>query len=82
MSTVSYLEDTIIAIKRTDRPRWGMAASGYTLSNGAPTCTMIKLLGEKFWRRLMIIQFSNIGSCFVKVHGKRLFVADYMLPKV
>lgn len=66
---VNYLEKQIVEVKETDPPRYGMAASGYTLRTGAPLPQLIRLEGEKIWRRLMVWQFSNCGTCFVRIKG-------------
>lgn len=80
--TVRYLETKIESARQTDTPRYGMAADGYTLRSGAPTSWMIRLAGEKIWRRLMCWQFSNAGTCFVKIKGENYIVQDYDLPQV
>ena len=77
---VKYLETKIVEKKRTQTPRWGMAADGYTLRSGAPTSWLIRLDGEKKFRRLMIWQFSNAGTCFVKIKGECLVVREYDMP--
>lgn len=41
---------------------------------------MIRLEGEKRWRRLMVWQFSNIGTLFVHIDGKPHVVRSEMLP--
>jgi hypothetical protein len=71
-----YLQTQIEEVKTTETPRWGMTASGYTKQSGAPTSKMIRLAGEKRWRRLMCWQFSNAGTCFVKVNGENLIVIN------
>ena len=75
-----YLETPIAEVRHTEAPRYGMAADGYTLRSGAPTSRMIRLEGEKRWRRLMVWQFSNAGTCFLRIGGKPFIVSDYMLP--
>ena len=73
---------TAIAEKReTEQPRYGMAADGYTLKTGAPTSLMIRLAGEKRWRRLMIWQFSNAGTLFVRIKGKPVVVSEFDIPE-
>jgi len=71
---VTYLA-RIAEKKTTARPSYGMARSGYTLRSGAPSSTMIRLEGEKRWRRVMIWQFSNAGTAFVRIGGK-----PYIIP--
>ena len=71
-----YLTTRIVETRRTDTPRYGMAADGYTLRSGAPTSLMVKLEGEKRWRRLMVWQFSNAGTCFLRIKGEPLIVRE------
>lgn len=66
---VTYLTTPIAEKKTTARPSYGMARSGYTLRSGAPTSIMIKLEGETRWRRVMVWQFSNAGTAFVRICG-------------
>jgi len=58
-----------------------MAADGYTLRSGAPTGLMIRLDGEKRWRRLMCWHFSNAGTCFVRIKGKEFVVDGFDIPE-
>jgi len=78
---VDYLSTPIVETKRTETPRYGIAADGYTLRSGAPTSIMLRLEGEKIWRRLMCWCFSNAGTCFVRVKGAPLVVRDCDLPE-
>lgn len=71
----------ITETKRTTVPRWGIGADGYTRKTGAPTATMVKLEGEKRWRRLKIYQFSNASSLFLTINGKDHFVQPYDIPE-
>jgi hypothetical protein len=73
---VDYLERKIVRTKRTDTPRYGMTADGYTKRSGAPTSLMLQLEGESIWRRLMCWQFSNAGTCFVRIKGRPFVVRD------
>jgi len=77
---VTYLKTPIEAMKRTETPRYGMTADGYTRKSGAPTSRMIRLAGERRWRRLMCWQFSNAGTLFIRVNGQTLIVNEYDLP--
>lgn len=77
---VDCLEKRIVGHKRTDVPRYGMTAAGYTKRAGAPTCSMILLEGEKRFRRVMVWQFSNVGTLFVNVGGRPLVVREYEIP--
>ncbi len=78
--TVEYLEKKIVAVKDTNVPRYGVTVFGYSVNSGAPTHKMIRLEGEKIWRRLMCWQFSNIGTCFVRINGQSFIVRDYDIP--
>lgn len=75
--SVKYLEESrITRAKRTDAPRYGMTADGYTKRSGAPTSYMIQIDGESRWRRVMIWQFSNAGTIFVRVKGEPLVISN------
>lgn len=80
--SVKYLTTKIVEARRTKTtPRYGMTRDGYTKRSGAPTSTMIRLEGEKRWRRLMVWQFSNAGTCFVRVKGESLIVDETQIPE-
>jgi hypothetical protein len=74
-----YLKAKIADVRRTDAPRYGMCADGYTKRSGAPTSYMIRLDGEKRWRRVMCWCFSNAGTCFVRVARECLIIPDHVL---
>ena len=78
---VQYLQTKIVASRRTAQPRYGMGADGYTLRSGAPTSVMIRLEGESRWRRVMVWQFSNAGTIFVRIKGECLVVNEYDIPQ-
>lgn len=75
-----YLKTKIVESKQTDAPRYGMTVDGYTKRSGAPTSYMIRLEGETRWRRLMLWQFSNAGTCFVRIKGKEYIVPGHDIP--
>lgn len=77
---VQYLQTKIVDVKTTEIPRYGMSADGYTKRSGAPTSKMIKLEGEKIWRRLMYWQFSNASTCFVNINKQPFVVTDCEVP--
>lgn len=77
--TLKYLDKKIVDLKRTHRPQYGMSANGYTHRSGAPTNVMIKLEGDRIWRRVMCIQTSNVGSFFIKMKGSNYYIQDWML---
>jgi hypothetical protein len=77
---VKYLEQKIEDVRQTETPRWGYTAQGYTATSGGPTSRLIRLEGEKRWRRLMVWCFSNVGTLFVRVRGEELVVRECDLP--
>jgi hypothetical protein len=77
---VKYLEKEIVGVKVTPTPRYGMTAYGYTIRSGAPTSKMVLLAGENRWRRVMVWQFSNAGTAFVRVKGEELVLRSCFLP--
>lgn len=79
--SVTYLTTPIAEVRHDPPPRGsGMTREGYTKRSGAPTSRMIRLQGEKRWRRLMVWQFSNLGTLFVNIDGKPHVVREEMLP--
>ena len=79
--SVTYLTTPIVEVRIDPPPRGsGMTREGYTKRSGAPTSRMIRLQGEKRWRRLMIWQFSNLGTLFVNIDGKPHVVREEDLP--
>jgi len=77
---VDYLKKDIAEAKRTPVSRTrGMTRMGYTTRAGAPTQWMIRLKGEKVWRRVMVWQFSNAGTAFVRIDGKPYVITDHDL---
>jgi len=66
--------DAIVACWRDDSARPRLDAYGYTVKAGSPTPYMVRLRVDNRPRRVMVIQFSNAGSAFVTVKGKRLFL--------
>jgi len=78
-----YLETPIAEARRDyPRPGAGMTRLGYTKSSGAPSSVMIRLQGEKKWRRVMVWQFSNTGTMFVKLKGQPHIVREHDLPPI
>lgn len=80
MNGPTYLTTKIVESKRTEIPRYGMNRDGYTSRRGAPTSLMVRLEGEKRFRRLMVWQFSNAGTAFVRRKGEPYIVRDCDLP--
>jgi len=75
-----YLKQHISNVHYTERPRWGMAADGYTLRSGAPTRMLVQLYGSTRWRRVMCWQFSNAATLFVRIKGENMIVNEYDIP--
>ena len=75
---MTYLEDYYNVTGRkeaiTYHPTTGMCVDGYTKRSGAPTPYMVQIDGGKKWYRVMVIQFSNVGSIFIRVGGVRYFI--------
>ena len=70
----------IVETRRTATPRYGMCVDGYTKRSGAPTHLLVRLEGEKRFRRLMCWQFSNAGTCFLRIKGENVVVSDSDIP--
>lgn len=83
MQSLKYFHDSpyMIAESRdTEAPRYGMTADGYTRRSGAPTTRMIRLAHERRWRRVMVRQFSNAGTLFVKIFGEEFILTGAEFP--
>jgi len=72
----------IAEARRTERPSWGVLQDGYTARHGAPTSIMVRLEGEKRWRRLMVWCVSNSGTLFLRIRGKEIIVDESDLPPI
>lgn len=77
---MQYLTAKIVSKRQTDTPRYGISADGYTLRSGAPTSYLIRLENERRWRRLMIWQFSNNGTLFIRMNKIPYVVRECDLP--
>lgn len=85
-----YLSDAgfrIVEHKRTDVPRYGIRADGYSAKSGAPTSYLVRIDGgaltaadAKRWRRVLVWQWSNVGTAFVRICGNVYFLRDSDLP--
>lgn len=73
---MKYLETKIVESKVTPSPRYGLTADGYTKKSGAPTPMLVRLDGEKRWRRLMVWQFSNASTYFIRICGEPHIVRE------
>lgn len=76
--------DRIIVAAKRDYPntQYGTTTDGYTKRSGAPTSIMIRLENETRWRRLMVWQFSNAGTLFVRIKGEPYIVNEWQLPVI
>jgi hypothetical protein len=76
-STVEYVDQPF---EQRESPLWwhnqglSYTASGY--GKKIPTSRMIRFAGEKGWRRVYVMQFSNSGTAYVIVKGQILVVRD------
>lgn len=79
-SLPEYLTTPIAETRRTKVPHYGVTRMGYSVLRGAPTAIMVRLEGEKRWRRVMVWCFSNVGTTFVRVGPKCLIIPSHVLP--
>ncbi len=56
--------------RENGNPRPRLTVFGYTVRAGSPTNQQVKLEGEKIWRRVYVVCFSNCGTTFVRVKGE------------
>jgi hypothetical protein len=64
----------VIAVRRTPAPRSGQTRTGY----GKRLATSWELqLADRRWRRVLVMQYSNAGSAYVRVGGKALFLGTF-----
>lgn len=82
MSLPEHLTTPIAEAKRTPSPRARTTIDGYTVRAGSPTSMMVRLEGETRWRRLMVWQFRNAGTCFIRSKGRSLIVPTHTIPTV
>lgn len=61
------------ARESTRKPRDRLTRDGYTVAAGSPTSIEVRLFGEKRWRRVYVVCFSNIGSCFIRTKTGRIY---------
>ena len=79
---MKYLETPIVEVidRPPANPHSGLTSSGYTKRSGAPTSKMVRLQGGNKFRRLMVWQFSNCGTLFVRIKGECLIVRECDIP--
>jgi hypothetical protein len=74
---LNYIKDTeIVAAKFDDTAKPRMTPSGYTQLSGSPTDIMVKLSGVGHWRRVYVVQISNVPSYHIKIKGENRPVSD------
>lgn len=66
--------DDVHEIKITDTPTYGRTVSGY--GGKIPTEYMLRLVGERPWKRVYAMCYGNAVSLYVLRHGKEFFL-DY-----
>jgi len=74
---VKYLDKPFAEIRITRHPNYGMCRNGYSCRRGAPTSFLVRLEGEKRFRRVMCWQFSNAGTGFLRVRGESLLLQPH-----
>lgn len=60
----------------TDWQKRGLQETATGYGSRLTSSRMIKIEGEKLWRRVRVICFSNAGSAFIESKGQRLFLRD------
>lgn len=61
------LSTETVEARRHGKPQPRMTRDGYTKRAGSPTEFQIRRSGEKIWRRVYVVCFSNAGTTFVKL---------------
>ena len=86
---LNYIKDTeIVAAKFDDTAKPRMTPSGYTQLSGSPTDMMVKLSGVRRtrsngrWRRVYVVQVSNVASYHIKIKGENRPVSDCTLEYI
>lgn len=74
------LTTKMVEAKYTKTPRYGITRDGYSIKSGAPTDILVRLEGEKRWRRVMCWQWSYTSICFIKSKGKNLVISNFEIP--
>lgn len=57
-------------------PGWrrGLTSDGYTARGGCATAYKLRLVGERVWRRIYCLQFSNAPSFIIRRKGQMVFL--------
>jgi hypothetical protein len=82
MTPIKYLAEHFRVAACKEKPidqRPYLTVYGYTKRAGAPTNYMVRLRGEKRWRRVYVLQFSNAGSLFVTINGEAYYTDEFVL---
>ena len=86
---LNYIKDTeIVAAKFDDTAKPRMTPSGYTQLSGSPTDMMVKLSGVRRtrsngrWRRVYVVQVSNVASYHIKIKGENRPISDCTLEDI
>jgi hypothetical protein len=72
--SIQYLDPEQIIGKRKTKPPPNRSRSGY--GSKLPSQWQLQLQ-DKRWRRVYVIQYSNAGSAYILVNGKKLFLGSY-----
>ena len=73
----NYIPQDIVDVKHTKAPQAALDRLGYPGKRGAGTSSMVKLRGEKTWRRVMS---SEHGVLWVVMNGKKRYLGSSMIP--
>ena len=79
MST-PHLKTPIVEVKYTDFPLYAMVKNPYTIRTDEPTNRMVKLEGEKFWRRVMCWGYKNMETYLIWLKGRPFRIHDRDFP--
>jgi hypothetical protein len=58
-----------VDVREHGNPRPRLTRDGYTERGGSPTTFQIRFKGEKRWRRVYVLQFSNAPTLFIKTQN-------------
>ena len=72
--SVTYLDPAHVVGKRQTKTPHNRSRSGY--GSKLPTSWELQLQ-DKRWRRVYVFQYSNAGSAYILVKGKKLFLGSY-----
>lgn len=55
--------------------RLGLSLTRTGYGSKLPTSRMVRIPGDNRWRRVYVTQYSNAGTCWIVVNGKRVIVS-------